>query len=147
MKINFKNERGITTVDALIAIILLTLFVGLIATLAYNVLAISTNAKRNAMANNYIVDFYEYVDKLKFEDVTEETLLKYINENEDTLITATNSNEINNLTSPYKLKINVENYMPSGQTVDNLVKIVSVSLNYKTGKKDNTIDIQRIKSK
>ena len=45
---NMKNEKGITTIDVTVSIILITLFVALIAVLIYNVNKNSDSMERRA---------------------------------------------------------------------------------------------------
>ena len=139
------NSKGITATDAIIAIFLISLFTGIIATLSYNIYVSSTFTNRSVQANQYVIDFFEYVDRMNFEEATTENLVKYINDKNDSKISAKELSNANNLTTPYKMEINVELY-PEDRKMD-LVKIVSISLSYKIANKEQKIEIQRVKSK
>lgn len=89
-----KNKKGFAATDALIAILIASLFTGLIATLSYNVYTASVATKRNVEANSYIIDFFEHVDLLSFEDVTEQNLIDYINNLGDSKISAREYNQL-----------------------------------------------------
>ena len=139
------NSKGITATDAIIAIFLISLFTGIIATLSYNIYVSSTFTNRSVQANQYVIDFFEYVDRMNFEEATTENLVKYINDKNDSKISAKELSNANNLTTPYKMEINVELY-PEDRKMD-LVKIVSISLSYKIANKEQKIEIQRVKAK
>ena len=139
------NSKGITGTDAIIAIFLISLFTGIIATLSYNIYVSSTFTNRSVQANQYVIDFFEYVDRMEFEVATTENLVKYINDKNDSKISAKQLSDANNLTTPYKMEINVELY-PEDRKMD-LVKIVSISLSYKIANKEQKIEIQRVKAK
>ena len=145
IKKTIKKQNGFAAADALIAILILSLFTGIVATLSYNVYIASTSAKRSVEADSYIIDFYEYVDVSTFESITEENLVDYINGLKDSKISATNLN-IDSLNTPYKMKISVDDYIPNGATAGGLVKNVSLTIKYNVGKKTNTIQIQHVKA-
>ena len=51
-QIKLKNSNGFAASDALMAIIIITAFTGIIATLAYNIYLSNTSIKRMSKANN-----------------------------------------------------------------------------------------------
>lgn len=141
-----KQQVGFAAADALVAILIASLFTGLIATLSYNVYIASAGTKRSVVADSYIIDFYEYVDISDFNDVATQGLVDYINNLDDEKISATVGN-IDSLNTPYKVKISVEDHIPTGETIQGLVKIVSYTIKYNVGKKVNTIEIRHVKAK
>lgn len=77
------REKGFTTVDISIAMIVVSMFVTIMASVLYNVYLSSTEAKRTAVALNYAVDIFETVgDKtISFSSITpEEVLTRLANE-------------------------------------------------------------------
>lgn len=77
------GEKGFTTVDISIAMIVVSMFVTIMASVLYNVYLSSTEAKRTAVALNYAVDIFETVgDKtISFSSITpEEVLTRLANE-------------------------------------------------------------------
>lgn len=148
-KKRIKSQKGFAATDALIAILIVSLFTGLIATLSYNVYATSVMAKRNVEADSYIIDFFEHVDLISFNNVTNANLTGYINSDlDDEKISATNGN-INSLTTPYKVKIQVQDYHdydPEANATTGLVKIVTFTIKYSVGKRENTIEIRHVKT-
>lgn len=149
LKEKLKREKGIAGADALIAILICTLFTGLIATLSYNVYLLSGYVKRSVVANNYVIDFYENVEKIAIENTTETDLINYINEKNDEKIAAKAMGSQQILETPYKMEISVQEYTPQNaeESELSLVKIVSISLKYKVGSKEHVINIQRIKAR
>lgn len=150
LKEKIKNSKGIAGADTLIAILIFALFTGIIATLSYNINLLSVYVKRSVQANNYIINFYEYVDKINVEDTIEGDLVDYMNQKNDERISAKAYNDTQELITPYKMKIRVQDYVP--ELVDDvygniLVKIVSISLSYRVGDEEKVIEIQRMKSR
>lgn len=75
-----KGEKGFTTVDISIAMIVVAMFVTIMSSVLYNVYLSSTEAKRTATALNYAVDIFETVgDKaISFSSITPEEVLTRI---------------------------------------------------------------------
>ena len=72
---NFKKEDGFTLTDGVVAVIIITLFSGIIMSISYNIYLQSNFIKRNDTATNYIVDLFEYAKSIEdFEDVNYSTL-------------------------------------------------------------------------
>ena len=55
-----KNQKGFTTIDVIIAVIVFVIFVPLITTLIYNIGISSKSAERTAKAVNYATQYLEY---------------------------------------------------------------------------------------
>lgn len=60
MKNKIKNHKGFTTIDIVIGVIILTIFVPVISTLIYNIGMSTTETKRSAKAVNYATQYIEY---------------------------------------------------------------------------------------
>lgn len=78
MKNRVRSNKGMIGTDALIAVAILALFSGIIATLMYNIYSVNTSLKRMSQATNYITDVFEYIDTMYYDDVTEGNLKDYI---------------------------------------------------------------------
>ena len=76
---NLKKSNGFAASDALIAVLIITLFTGIIASLLYNIYLSNASLKRMSKANGYIVDVFEYVDKIYYDKVSENELITYFN--------------------------------------------------------------------
>ena len=91
---NIKQNKGIGLADAIIAVVILMIFTGVIVSVSYNIYIQSHFIRRNEQATNYIVELFEHAQGLIFEDpdsdndLNSEKLVQYINdkyENENAL--------------------------------------------------------------
>lgn len=159
MKIKrLENNNGFAASDALIAVLIITLSTGIIASLIYNIYLSNASLKRMSKANGYIVDVFEYIDKIYYDDVNNKNLIEYFNnkyyyetdgvtpkQNADVMA----GDNITTLNTSFKVIINVQNYNEIEGNEDklDLVKQITMSVTYKLGGKDQTIEIKRIKSR
>ena len=65
---DIKSQKGITTIDVTISIIIITLFVALIATLMYMIRSNSNTIERKAEATNYAINTIEEIKAANFEE-------------------------------------------------------------------------------
>lgn len=143
-----KDNKGFAASDALIAVLIIALFTGIIATLIYNIYLSNTSLKRMSKANGYIVDVFEYIDKTYYGEVNQEDLIKYFNDKYNTEAQAVSNNE-QSVNTPYKVIINVEKYNELEGNSDklDLVKQITMQVNYKLGSRDQKIKMKKIKSR
>lgn len=148
-KAKLKNNSGFAASDALIAIIIITMFTGIIAALSYNIYLSNASLKRMSKANNYIIDIFEYVDKLYYEDVTEDNLIRYINEKYNNSEVLAVNNENVNIEAPFKIIIKVQKYneIEGNEEKLDLVKEITVTVQYKLGNRKQTITMKRNKNR
>lgn len=158
-----RNEKGFAASDALIAVLIITLFSGLIATISYNIYISNSSIKRMSKATSYIVDVFEYVDKVNYEDITKENLISYFNnkyyykENsttpkEEAEVKALEEEEvIENINAPFKVEINITKYKDVEGSLDteglDLVQEITMTVRYKLGNKNQEITMTRNKTK
>lgn len=154
MKKFLKSNKGITGADALLAVALIVLFSGIIATLAYNIYNTSNSLKRSSQALEYITSAFEYVANQYYDDVTADNLVKYINDKNDEKVTAINKKEVTeeqiaNINKPYIAKITVTNYNETEGNTDklDLVKEITMSVEYKLGDKKQEIEMKTTKAR
>lgn len=152
-KCNLKKENGFATSDALIAVLIVVLFSGLIATLTYNIYLANTSTKRINKASGYITDVFEYVDKLYYDDIKKENLVTYfnnkyyLNENADVKMQEDANEELN---TPFKVYIEISNFYPEDIAEQNrldLVKVIKIRVNYKLGSREQNIEMTKVKSR
>ena len=74
---NLKSENGFTVTDAIIAIMVIVIFAGVISSISYNIYLQSSFIKRNNTATNYIVELFEYAKTIDLSDVTYANLSAY----------------------------------------------------------------------
>lgn len=155
MKKILKKENGIGSTDALIAILIITLFTGLIATLLYNIYISNTSIKRMSKANMYVIDILEYAEKIYYSDLdntnnlldhftyleTSQDLEEPEDENLERMWSVEGSPE-----SGYNVRVVLDKYVPDNDSLD-LVRKITVNINYKVGSKEQNIEVYNIKSR
>ena len=164
IKRKVKEENGFAASDALIAVLIIALFTGIIATIIYNIYLSNTSIKRMATATGYITNIFENTDKVYYDDVTVNDLKAYINSN--TELFNTSSNQINISSNngeetatigvseepQYKIDIYIEYYNKTEEAIEkennlDLVKRLTVTVSYKLGNKNQEITMNRVKSR
>lgn len=164
MKIRLKNEKGAISSDAFIAILIIVISVGLIATLVYNIYISTTETKRKSQATSYIVEIFEYINKIYYGDVTEENIVEYVgykynnaeNAGEDeeradiNIASARNVTNIEDtsdtkdiLTTPYKIEVSIE---PHNLEFD-LVKTITITVKYNVANEEKSLTMEKIKAR
>ena len=141
MKRFLKSNKGITGADAVLGVALAILFSGIIATLSYNIYVTSSSLKRLSKALEYITSTFEYVATQYYDNVTEDNIKEYINNLDEKIST--------NEGKPYKAQVSVTKYNQIEGNTDklDLVKEITMSVTYKLGDKDQTIEIKTAKSR
>lgn len=144
---NLKNNKGIVVADALIAVLIMAIFSGLVITLTYNIYISASFTKRNSTALNYGINIVEYIEKTNYLDITEENLIKYINENLDEKVSAETAENQSNLTTPYKVILDVEKYNETEGNTDkqDLIKKITLKVKYNLGDAEKEVNFERIK--
>ena len=162
-KINLKKESGVAGTDALIAVMIIVLFTGLIATISYNIFLSNSSLKRMSRANSFIVDVFEFVDRSYYDDVTkaslEELFDKYNSENNKEVIALAyiegeepdkNENDYKNELNGkyrYKVLIKIDKYNKDNRNRPDLVEEITVKVLYKLNGKDQEIEMKHTKSR
>ena len=133
---NYKSERGIGLSDAVIAIIILMIFTGIVVTISYNIYMQSNFIKRNDVSTNYIVELFEFAKKIDFDTVTYENLRAHFT---DTNLTITTDN--NTVGKGYTMIIGIEEIEPSYS------KRITAIVKYKLGDKVKSVSMNTIINK
>lgn len=155
---NFSKQKGIVASEALIAVLIIILFSGLIATITYNIYLSNSSIKRMSKANSYIIDMFEYIDKNYYDDITVENLTNYFNNkyyySEDAITPKKGAevkivSEEESIEVPFKAEIKVIKYNETLGNEDkfDLVKEITMKVSYKLGNKDQVIETTRIKQR
>lgn len=131
---NIRSEKGITNIDITVSIILITIFVTIIGTLAYSINSNIMAMEKRTEAINYAIN---EIEKLKATNIDE--------------LEAMEVSENIGSTGYYK-KITVTDYADFEKNqgkgiVRNLVKQVKVEISYKKGKETKTIDLSTLITK
>ena len=131
--VNLKANRGVTTTDVVVAIIILSLFVGIIWNLFYQIAKNSNMVRYNTIAVYYAIKIAEDIDKMPYEEVT--------------------NNLNSDLTTEYQLpdgftgKVEVENYNKYDTTKQDIIKKVKITINYTFLKEERSYQIEKLKIK
>lgn len=138
MKENLKKENGFTAVDAVIAMMVVVIFVTIMSSVMYSVYISQTEAKRTAVALNYAVDIFEHIGEMDYSEVAGDTVLKDMSNLTVTDVTSTSQGTRGNIGN-YKVNLQV-----SKQFDD--IKLVTLKIDYQiTPKRMESIELQRLK--
>lgn len=134
MKELIKNKlnRGVTLTDLVIAILIIGIFTGILTNSFTKVYRNNIYIKENEQAQYYAIRTLEDIDRMPYKNVkstlTEELTEKY------------------NIDRNY-LSIDVENYNKDDQNKEDIIKIVTVTINYKVLNENRQYSIKKIKIK
>ncbi len=125
MKTKVKEDRGFTSVDITIAMLVIIIFVSISTSLMYSVYVSQTEARRNATALNYAVDVFEAIGTMQYSEVTKSNVI----------------NKLGKVDNSYTIDIDInDNEYP------NEIKLITLRITYKTSSKDTqTLELQRVK--
>lgn len=139
---NIKQNKGIGSVDAVIAIVILMIFTGIIATISTNIYTQSQYIKRNDQATNLIVEIFEYAQGILYDNVSSANLTEYINNMYDNVNAIEGEyQEATKPTSGYTIFINVQDTYP------NYIKQIDVTVAYKLKGKIKTVNMSTLINK
>ena len=144
---SLRKDKGIIISDAVIAVLLMMVFVGVIMSLMLNVFRESAKIKISSQQMDYITEIFEYVEKLKYEEVTADNLIKFINDkNVDYVKAAASIDDIDDNVS-YKMAISVESYIPTDETLPkyDLIKTVTLTIENNLADESYTTTSSKIK--
>lgn len=131
---NIKSNRGVSITDVVIALIILTIFTGVIGNLIYQIAYNNAALRVNAIAVDYAVKEAEYIDKIAYEDVqTSNEKITQIN-GEDVL-------------DAFTVKLDVEAYKGNDETKQDIIKKVTITVNYNILKDEKSYKIEKLKIK
>ena len=158
MKISLKEQKGIAASDALIAVLIIILFTGLVATISYNIYLSNMSIKRMSKATSYIIDMFEHIDKEDYANITHEKLANYFNNKyyyEQDGITPKSDAQVKvkehdeELETPFKSEITIVKYNEQAGNEDkfDLVEEITMKVSYKLGNKDQNIEMTKTKAK
>lgn len=132
-QMKLKHNKGATMVDVVTAIIILSLFVGVIGNLYYQVILHNNEIKLNAYAVYYVVQIAERIDKIPYEEVTNEF--------------NNNLREEFSIPDLYNISIDVINYNENDNSKEDIIKIVTIKAEYECFEEQKKYEIQKLKIK
>lgn len=142
-----KEKKGIFLSDAIIAILIILLFTGIIVSLMTNIFLESAKIKLSSQQVDFVTEIFEYVEKIPYENVTQENLINYINEKNVDYVSA--GSTIEDLTTPYKIAITVEKYNETEGNTDklDLIKVVTVNVENNLSDKQYSTTMSKLKKR
>lgn len=134
-----KEKKGFTTADIAISIVIITIFVGIIATLFYNFYITASAKNRNAIATNCLIDVIEQTKSMKYDEVDKQSVNLLIEQ----LV------EDKTIPGGYTVTGEVQNYneLEGNTQKKDLIKILTVKVEYTVGEKTEKIQISTLITK
>ena len=136
-----KSEKGITNVDLIVSIILITLFVTIIATLMYTINTNSDSIERRAEATKYAIN---EIESLKAQDFAS------LQDTDEATNDFTNIIDADGTVTGYAKKITITDYADlegKENAISGLVKQVTVEISYRDGDTTQTVDLSTVITK
>lgn len=137
---NFRKNNGFTGIDISIALVIMLAFVSLIASLIYSFNQASQGVDRKSEATYLTIQVIEAIKQMNYDDVSNEMTI-------DTISSSTSNNI--DVKEGYNLKIEVENYkdIVGDDTLEDVIKIVTVTVEYSLGNNTEKVDISTVITK
>lgn len=129
----FKSSKGVTLADVVIGMMILIMFTGILTTSFYNIYKHNLTARYDAMVLDYAIKILEGTDKMTYEEVT--------NDLSDTL------NIMYNIPDDYEITLNVEKYNKDDNTLNDIIKIVTLNIEYEVPGETKTYSVTKLKYK
>lgn len=138
-KQKLKSNKGITTGDIIISIIIIIMFISIITTSFYNYYLSTQSKTRRTMATNALIDIIENVEMMDYSNVDETAI--------NTLIQEFISD--GTIPSGYNVSFTLTNYNETENNTDklDLIKILNVKVSYILNDKEETFEITRLITK
>ena len=129
----FKEYKGVTLTDVVIGMMILIMFTGILTTSFYNIYKNNVIARYDAMVLDYAIKILEGTDKMTYEEVTNDL--------------SNSLNIIYNIPDDYKITLNVENYNKDDNTLSDIIKIVTLNIEYEVYGETKTYSVSKLKYK
>lgn len=138
-KQKLKGNKGITTGDIIISIIIIIMFISIITTSFYNYYLSTQSKTRRTMATNALIDIIENVEMMEYSTVDQASI--------NTLIQEFISD--GTIPSGYNVNFTLTNYNETENNTDklDLIKILNVKVSYILNDKEETFEITRLITK
>lgn len=131
-KINFKSEAGFTMTDLVAAIIIFSIFTGIIGTLMYSSFKTNLQTKMAGMAGNYAIQILEDIDKITYDEVKNGMENSYKNKFK--------------ISSAFDINIEVSNYN-EGNSKEDLIKKIKLTIYYQLAGDSEKFVVNHLKVK
>lgn len=131
--IRLKSNKAVTLTDVVIGILILIIFTGILTSSFSKIYFYNISIRMNAIAVNYSVKILEDIDKMKYEEVT--------NDLNNTL------KEKYEILDKYKVSLEVENYNSTDASKEDIIKIVKVTVSYDLMGQEESYSVKKLKIK
>jgi len=139
MKINKLSNKGFTTADVVIAVIIIILFVSIITSSFYNYYISIQGKNRIAYATNAAIDIIENVELMNYKEINNHAINSLV------------QNLINDGTIPKGITVqtSLQNYNETtgNEDKEDVIKILNVKIEYPLGDKTENYEITRLITK
>ena len=143
MEVSKRKEKGFTTVDMTIAILVMIIFVSIMTSVLYSVSVSTTEGKRSAAALNYAVDIFETIGELDYNNVSGAEIAKRLERQGMTITINSGGTTQGKIGEFYDYTLRIEDTFG-----DDYVKLITLTMKYKvSAKNEETLEMQRIKAK
>lgn len=132
-KNKLKQNKGALMADAIAAIIILCIFTGVVGNLYYQIALNNNLVLLNANSVYYVVKIAEEIDRISYEDVTNE-LTNTLKEKYD-------------IPDLYVINIKVENYNKEDSSKEDIIKIITIKSEYECFNQTGKYEIKKLKIK
>lgn len=142
-----KKNKGVIIADALLAVVLMMIFLSIISTVSYSIYITSSFIKRNSKATDYGVKIIEWIDKTPYSKIDEE-IINYINGIESENLEAKLVGNSFNGNTPYKATIEIQKYNETEGNTEkkDIIKTIIIEISYNLGEKTETVKFERLKT-
>lgn len=138
-KKEYLNNRGVTTADIIIAVIIIVLFVSVIMSSFYNYYISIQSRNRTAIATNTIIDVIENIELMEYDEVNEESVNSILNTLQEEKV----------IPNGYIVLASLQNYneIQGNEGKEDVIKILKVTAQYSLGNKVESFEITRLITK
>ena len=131
-KLNLRSNSGFTMTDLVAALIIFSIFTGIIGTLMYSSFKANLQIKLVATAGNYAIQILEDIDKISYDNVTDGMENSYKTKF--------------GIPTGFDLSIEVSNYN-EGTSKEDLIKKVKLTITYGDTDNSEKLVMERLKVK
>ncbi len=153
-KINkLSDNKGVTGADLSIAVVAIIIFVSIITSLFYNVYIMNQKTTRMSEATDIITTIFEKIDVMDYENVSlennEKELSVYLNDYIDNENQSQSENVYKGKKGGYNVTLNIEKYneQDGNQDKEDIIKKITINVEYNVGNKTQSIEMSTLKVK
>jgi hypothetical protein len=132
-KVKLKANKGVTITDVVVAVIILSVFTGVVGNLYYLIAKNNNLIKYNTVAVYNAIKIAEDIDKISYDEVTEDL--------------NTNIKDRYNIPEGFSAQVKVVKYSDEDSTKQDIIKRVNITIKYKFLKEDKTYNLEKLKIK